>query len=171
MTSSFYSYNHSSWFSGLPFKRSSGNMNFSTYAYHDDLSPRACHKCSHPHPLDVISFISHCPCADHIISSFIHAWPPPFSRIASVWWSSCTHLGDKRNFAKMLVPSSLYEALTTPAHCKSKPQLFLAIKNALPQRQRKLKDALSDALTWLAEDPPLPLTPPPPRKTSHVGKT
>ena len=157
VTSTFYYYNHSSWFSGLPIKWSSGNMNVSTYAYHVDLTPRVCQKCSHPHRLDVISFVSQCPCADHIISSFIYAWPAPFNRIASVWWSSCTHLADKINFTKMLVPSSLYEAMTTPAHGESKPQRVLAFKNALPQRQQKRKDALSDALTWLAEDrPPRP---------------
>ena len=159
--SSFHYYSHSSWFSGLPFKWSSGNMNFSTYAYQDDPTPRACHKCSHPHPLDVISFLSHCLCADHIISSFIYAWPAPFNRIASVSWSSGTHLGDKRRFAKMLVPSSLYEAMTTPTHGESKPQRVLAFKNALPRRQRKLKDALSDTLMWLAEDPPPRPQPPP----------
>ena len=60
----------------------------------------------------------------------------------------------------MVVPSSLYEALTTPVHGESKPQRVLAFKNALPQRQRKLKDALSNALNGLAEDPPLALTPP-----------
>ena len=59
VTSSFYYYNQSSWYSGLPFKWSSGNMNFSTYAYHNDLSQRARHKCSHPHSLDVISFVSY----------------------------------------------------------------------------------------------------------------
>ena len=108
------------------------------------------------------NLVSHLLCADHIISSFIHAWPAPFNRIASVWWLSCTHLEDKRNFAKMLVPSSLYEAMSTPAHGGSKPQRVLAFKTTLPQRQRKRKDALSDALTWLAEDPP-PRPQPPPR--------
>ena len=168
VTSSFYYHTHSSWFSGLPFKWSSGNMNFSTYAYHDDLTSRTCHKCSHPHPLDVISFVSHRPCAGHIISSFIQPWPAPFNHIASVWWSACPHLGDKRSFAKMLVPSSLYEAMTTPAKGESKPQLVLAFKNALPQRQRKLKDALSNALTWLAEDNPP--RPPPPQGSNTWGK-
>ena len=64
----------------------------------------------------------------------------------------------------MLVPSSLYEAMTTLAHRESKPQRVLAFKNALPQQQRKLKDALSDALMWLAEDPP-PRLPPHPQRT------
>ena len=37
--SSFFFYNHSLWFSGLPFKWSSGNMNFLTYAFHNNLTP------------------------------------------------------------------------------------------------------------------------------------
>ena len=141
-------------------------MNFSTYAYPDDLTPRVCHKCSHPHPLDVISFISHCPCAYHIISSFIQPWLAPFNHIVSVWWSACLHLGDKRNFAKMFVASSLHETMTAPAQGESKPQCVLAFKNALPQRQRKLTDALSNGLTWLAKDPP-PRPHPPPKELTR----
>ena len=38
VTSSFYYHNHLSGLSGLPFKWSSGNMNFSTHAYHDELT-------------------------------------------------------------------------------------------------------------------------------------
>ena len=165
--SSFFFYNHSSWFSGLPFKWSSGNMNFLTYAFHNNLTPRICHKCSQSHPLDVASFLYPCPSADHIVQSFIHVWRPPLNQVASIWWAQCSHPGDKRNFVKFLVPSTLYEAMTTPTTGETKPQRVLAFKNALPQRQRQLKDALSKALTWLAEDPP-PL-PRPPAKVPTPG--
>ena len=167
--SSFYFYNHSSWFSGLPFKWSSGNMNFLTYAFHNDLTPRICHKCSQSHPLDVASFLSHCPSADHIVQSFIHAWPPPLNQVASIWWAQCSHPGDKQNFGKFLVPSNLYDAMTTPTTGETKPQRVLAFRNALPQRQQQLKDALSKALTWLTEDPP-PLPRPPPQGANTWGK-
>ena len=63
---------------------------------------------------------------------------------------------------KFLVPSTLYEAMITPTTGETNPQHVLAFKNALPLRQRQLKDALSKALTWLAEDPP-PLPRPPPK--------
>ena len=159
--SSFFFYNHSSWFSGLPFKWSSGNMNFLTYAFHNDLTPRICHKCSQSQPLDVASFLSHCPSADQIVQIFIHAWPPPFNQVASIWWAQCSHPGDKQNFVKFLVPSTLYEAMTTRTTGETKPQRVLAFENALPQRQRQLKDTLSKALAWLAEDPPPPSTNPP----------
>ena len=153
VSSSFYYYNPSSWFCGLPFQLSSGNTKFSTYTYHDDYTPHACHKCSHPHPPDVISFVFHCPCADHIICNFIQAWPSPFNQIASVWWSACPRLGDKRSFAKMLVFSSVYEAMTTPAQEESNHQRVVAFKNILSQRQRKLEG-------WL-KTPPSPPPPPP----------
>ena len=144
-------------------------MNYLTYAFHNDLTPRICHKCSQSHPLDVASFLSHCPSADHIVQSFIHAWPPPFNQVGSIWWAQCSHPGDKRNFVKFLVPSTLYDAMTTPTTGETKPQRVLAFKNALPQRQQQLKDALSKALTWLAEDPPPPFHAPPPPKVSTPG--
>ena len=131
------------------------------------LDPRICHKCSQSHPLDAASFSSHCPSADHIVQSFIHAWPLPFNQVASIWWAQCSHPGGKKDFVKFLVPSTLYEAMTTPTTGETKPQRVLALKNALPQRQRQLKDALSKALTMLAEDPP-PL-PRPPHKVSTSG--
>ena len=95
------------------------------------------------------------------MQSFIHAWPPPFNQVASIWWAQCSHPGDKQNFAKFLVPSTLYKAMTTPTTGKTKPKRVLALKTALPQRQQQLKDALSKGLTWLAKHPPPPSTPPP----------
>ena len=58
------------------------------------------------------------------------------------------------------MPSTLYEAMITPTTGETTHQRVLAFKNALPQRQRQLKDTLSKALNWLAEDPP-PSAPPP----------
>ena len=143
-------------------------MNFLTYAFHNDLTPQICHKCSQSHPLDAASFLSHCLSADHIVQSFIHVWPPPFNQVASIWWAQCSHQGDKRNFVKFLVPPTLYEVMTTPTTGETKPERVLAFKNALPQPQRQLEDALSKALTWLAEDPPPPSAPPP-AKVSTPG--
>ena len=139
-----------------------------TYAFHNNLTPQICHKCSQSHPLDVASFLSLCPSADHIVQSFIHVWPPPFNQVASIWWAQCSHPGDKQSFVKLLVPSTLYDAMTTPTTGETKPQRVLAFKNALPWRQQQLKDALSNALTWLTEDPPLL---PRPRRNQHLGQT
>ena len=65
--SSFQFYNHTSWFQGLPFKWSSENFNMAPFAFHDDLRPRHCHACPDPHPMDVISFVSHCPTCEHLV--------------------------------------------------------------------------------------------------------
>ena len=54
-------------------------------------------------------------------------------------------------------------------HRRTKPQRVLVFKNALLQHQRQLKEALSKALTWLAEDPP-PFCAPPPR-SQNLGQT
>ena len=107
--------------------------------------------------------------ADHIVQSFIHAWPPPFNQVASIWWAQCSHPGDKRNFVKFLVPSTLYDAMTTPTTGETKPQRVLAFKNALPQRQQQLKDALSKA-THLANRRSLPPSTPPPRGPNTWAK-
>ena len=110
----------------------------------------------------------HCPSADHIVQSFRHVWPPPLNQVASIWCAQCSNPRDKRNFVKFLVPSTLYEAMVAPTTGGTGLQRVLAFKNALPQRQRQLKDALSKALTWLAQDPP-PLPRPPPPKVSTSG--
>ena len=57
-------------------------MNFATCAYHDNLASRTCHKRSNPHPLDMILFVTHCQCADHVIQSFIISWPVPLNQVA-----------------------------------------------------------------------------------------
>ena len=60
--------------------------------------------------------------------------------------------------------------MITPTTGENKPQRILSSKNALPRRQQKLKDALSKALTWLAEDPPPLPRPPPPQGPNTWGK-
>ena len=75
--SSFHFYNHTSWFQGLPFKWSSGNSNMAPFAFHDDLCPRHCNAYPDPHPMDVISFVSHCPTCEHLVQTYIQCCPPP----------------------------------------------------------------------------------------------
>ena len=74
----------------------------------------------------------------------------------------------QRKFRQIFV-ATLSEGMTTPTTGETKPQRVLAFKNALPTRQRQLKDALSEALTWLDEDPP-PLPCPPPQGLNTWGK-
>ena len=76
--SSFHFYNHTSWFNSLPFKWSSGNFNMAPFAFHDDLCPRQCHACPDQHPMDVITFVSHCPTCELLVQTYIQCWRPPF---------------------------------------------------------------------------------------------
>ena len=73
--SSFHFYNHTSWFKGLPFKWSSGNFNMAPFTFHDDLRPRHCHACPDPHPIDVISFVSHCLTCEHLVQTYVQSFP------------------------------------------------------------------------------------------------
>ena len=152
--SSFHFYSHTSWFQGLAFKWSSGNFNMAPFAFHDDLRPRHCHACPDPHPRDVISFVSHCPTCEHLVQTYIQCWRPPFTTVVSQWWSATTHVGERRNFVRGLVPMSLYTKLTTPPSSRRKPahchDLKLFLKSCVPL----LLNALYRTLEWLNENPP-----------------
>ena len=159
--SGFHFYSHTSWLQGLPFKWSSGNFNMAPFAFHDDLRPRHCHACPDPHPMDVISFVSHRPTCKHLVQTYIQCWRPPFTTVVSQWWSATTHVGERRNFVRGLVPMSLYTKLTTPPSGRRKPAHCHDLKLALKARVPLLLNALYRTLEWLNENPPpAPLTPP-----------
>ena len=159
--SSFHFYNHTSWFQGLPFEWSSGNFNNAPIAFHDDLRPCHCHACPDPHPMDGISFVSHCPTCKHLVQTYIQCWRPPFTTVVSQWWSATTHVRERRNFVRGLVPMSLYNKLTTPASGQRKPAHCHDLKLALKARVPLLLNALYRTLEWLNDNPPpAPLTPP-----------
>ena len=91
------------------------------FAFHDDLRPRLCHACPDPHAMDVISFVSHCPTCENLVQTYIQCWRPPFTTLVSQRWSATTHVGERRNFVRGLVPMSLYTKLTTPPSGRRKP--------------------------------------------------
>ena len=159
--SNFHFHNHTSWFQGLPFKWSSGNFNMAPFAFHDDLRPRHCHACPDPHPMDIISFVSHCPTCEHLVQTYIQCWRPPFTTVVSQWWSATAHVGERRNLVRGLVPMSLYTKLTTPPSGRRKPAHCHDLKLALKSRVPLLLNALYRTLEWLNDNPPPPpLTPP-----------
>ena len=180
--SSFHFYNDTSWFKGLPFKWSSGNFNMAPFAFHDDLRPRHCHACPDPHPTDVVSFVSHCPTCQHLVQTYVQSCRPPFTTVVSQWWSASTHVGERRNFVRGLVPMSLYTKLTTPPSGRKKQAYCHDLKLALTARVPSFLNALYRTLEWLNEHrpPPAPLTPPtvpnpwrrplPPYSTSHIAQ-
>ena len=131
------------------------------FAFHDDLRPRHCHACSAPHPMDVISSVSHCPTCEHLVQTYIQCWRPPFTTLVSQWWSATTHVGERRNFVRGLVPMSLYTKLTDPPSCRRKPAHCRDVKLALMALVPLLLNALYRTLEWLNDHPPAaPLTPP-----------
>ena len=152
--SRFHFYNHTSCFKGFPFKWCTGNFNRTPFAFLNDLRPRLCHACPGAHPMDVISFVSHCPTCEHLVQTYIQCCRPPFTTVVSKWWSTTTHVGERRSFVRGLVPMSLYTQLTTPpAHCHD---LTLALTARVPL----LLNALYRTLEWLNNHhPPIPLTP------------
>ena len=120
-----------------------------------------CHACPDPHPMDVISFVSHCPTCEHLVQTYIQCWRPPFTTVVSQWWSATTHVGERRNFVRGLVPMSLYTKLTTPPSGRRKPAHCHDLKLAVKGRVPLLLNALYRTLEWLNDNPPpAPVTPP-----------
>ena len=131
------------------------------FAFHDDFCPRHCHACPDQHPMDVISFVSHCPTCEHLVQTYIQCWRPPFTTVVSQWWSATTHIGERRNFVRGLVPMSLYTKLTTPPSGRRRPGHCHDLKLALKARVPLLLNALYRTLEWLNDNPSqAPLTPP-----------
>ena len=131
------------------------------FAFHYDLRPRHCHACPDPHQMDVISFVSHCPTCEHLVQTYIQCWRPPFTTVVSQWWSATTHVGERRNFVRGLVPMSLYTKLTTPSSSRRKPAHCHDLKLALRARVPLLLNALYRTPEWLNDNaPPSPAHPP-----------
>ena len=134
------------------------------FAFHDDLRPRHCHACPDPHPMDVISFVSHSPTCKHLVQTYIQCWRPPFTTVVSQWWSATTHVAERRNFVRGLVPMSLYTKLTTPPSGRRKPAHCHDLKLALMARVPLLLNALYRMLEWLDDHPHPPSPPHPPHR-------
>ena len=131
------------------------------FAFDNDLRPRHCHACPDPHPMEVISFVSHCPTCEHLVQTYIQCWRPPFTTVVSQWWSATTHVEERRNFVQGLVPVSLYTKLTTPPSGRRTPAHCHDLKLALKARVPLLLNALYRTLEWRNDyPPPAPLTPP-----------
>ena len=95
------------------------------------------------------------------VQTYIQCWRPPFDTVVSQWWSATTHVGERRNFVRGLVPMSLYTKLTTPPSGQRKPAHCHYLKLALKARVPLLLNALYRTLEWLKDNPPpAPLTPP-----------
>ena len=137
------------------------------FAFHNDSCPRHCRACPDPQPIDVISFVSHCPTSEHLVQTYVQCWRPPFTTVVSQWWSATAHVGARRYFFRGLVPMSLYTKLTTPPPSRrSKPANGHDLKPALIAPVPLLLNALYRTLEWLNNHPPpQPPSHPPPART------
>ena len=131
-------------------------------AFHDDLRPRHCHACPDPHPMDVISFVSHCPTCKHLVQTYIQCWRPPFTTVVSQWWSATTHVGERRDFVRRLSPCPCTPNSQPPPSGRREPAHCYHFKLAVKARVPLLLNALYRTLEWLNENPPpSPAQPPP----------
>ena len=151
---SFDYYAHSSWFSIRPFKWTSGNLNVTTWPLHDDLRVYPCHLCGTPHVMEPLAHLALCPSADPILQSLIHTWPHPFDAITQQWWATPPPVGDKRNFVRTLVPTSLHQAFLVPTSGQTNAERRRQLQEALPVRRRALHSAIPKAVEWLREHSP-----------------
>ena len=124
------------------------------------LTPSPLPTCPEPDPMDVISFVPHCPTCEHLVETYVQCWRPPFTRVVSQWWSATTHVGERRNYFRGLVPMSLYTKFTNPPSGRSKPAQCHGLKLAVTARVPLFLNALYRTLEWLKDHlPPSPLRP------------
>ena len=151
MHTAFDYYAHSSWFSIHPFKWTSGNLSVTTWPLHDDLRVCPCHLCGNPHVMEPLAHLASSPFADPILQSLIHAWPHPFDAITQQWWATPPPVGDKRNFVRTLVPTSLHQAFPVPTSGQDNAERCRQLQEALPVRRPALHSAIPKAVEWLCE--------------------
>ena len=93
-----------------------------------DVSDRQCPLCDTRQPLDIVSSVAFC---DHM-KPFLHqladSWGPNISAVVHQWLIDPRPREELRNFARTLIPVSLYELLTASRELKhqvyeSRPQL------------------------------------------------
>ena len=125
------------------------------------LAPLPLPRLPRPAPDGCHLFVSHCPTFEHLVQTYIQCWRPPFTTVVSQWSSATTHVGERRNFVRGLVPMSLYTKLTTRPSGRRKPAHRHDLKLALMAGVPMLLHALYRTLEWLNDDPPpAPVTPP-----------
>ena len=150
---SFDFYSSSSWFAGVPFKFASGTYNMPGYQWSNNLHNFRCPWCSGAHPLDPVSCLAFCPRLDDHLQAFIRAWPAPFTSVVQHWWITCSSKADKRNFARTLVPTSLWSALQAPIPGLTASAHRMELDSALVKRRSALKESFYGVHDWFRDNP------------------
>ena len=128
---SFDFYDSTSWFAGVPFRVFSGTYNMPGYQWSNNLYDFLCPWRSGTRPLDPISCLAFCPRLNDHLQAFIRVSPAPFTSVVQHWWITCSSEPDKRNFARILVPTSLLSALQVPISGLAASAYRLMLSSAL----------------------------------------
>ena len=119
-----------------------------------DLSDRQCNLCGTAHPLDIISAVAFCPDMSEFRCRLADPWGPNLSPVVHSWLADNRLKGELRNFARNLVPCSLYDALVPDKSAKR------MLTSVLPDRRKKVISAIKDACSHRRKHPvPDPLPP------------
>ena len=80
-------------------------------APHFDLATRLCPDCDKPHPLDLTCSVAFCDAFPPYLLQLADSWGPALSGNVHAWLLGNPSAGELRNFARTLVPKSLYAAM------------------------------------------------------------
>ena len=130
-------YASSSWFSGLPFKFSSGNLCVSGYKFPHNLHDYQCVRCSQLHHHYALLCVALCPTLEHLAQAIVAATPPPLTLITQQWWH-VANKDERRHFIRTLVPETLCRAVSLPQQGMIKPAHMLLLKQALINRRPEI---------------------------------
>ena len=110
--------NNYSWFSSFADKWSLGVKAMAGSSPFWDLSDRQCPVCNRQHPLDLVSSIAFCGDMSSFLERMAYSWGTALGPIAWQWVQGQRTKGELRNFARTLVPLSLYKLMTESRSCK-----------------------------------------------------
>ena len=101
-----------SWFSASADKWVMGVKGVSGAAPHFNLAERKCFDCGHQHRLDLTSCVAFCDPFRAFLHQIADAWGPSIAPNVHSWLRGNRPKGEMRNFARTLLPLTLYSALT-----------------------------------------------------------
>ena len=104
--------------------------------------------------MDLASSVAMCDAFETYRTQMVDAWGPSLAPTIHSWITGPRSQGELRNFARTLVPLSLYEALVPDRASKS------TVREALPSRRKALTRIINSVCTYRRNNP-LPDPPPP----------
>ena len=102
---------HHSWFSSFAAKWVLGVKGIHGAGPFWDVSDRQCSLCDTRHSLDIVSSVAFCDDMKPFLHQIADSWGPNISPVVHQWLTGPRSRGELRNFARTLIPVSLYELL------------------------------------------------------------